>query len=77
MIMKKNIINLGVENDSSFFSNSYSKRSYMDEIAVMEEDSNVDFPMWSEKESLMKGPAEIKKNMDLTEMIFQGKIWKE
>lgn len=71
---EKNIINLGVKNDSSLSSNSYSGRSYMDEMAAMKEETNVDFPMRGEKESLMQGPTEIKKNMDLMEMILQGKI---
>ena len=71
----KKIINLGVENDNSLSSNSYGRfRSYMDEMAAMEEERNVDIQMRSEIESLMKGPAEIKKEMDLMKMIFQGKI---
>ncbi|GMN60607.1 hypothetical protein TIFTF001_029714 [Ficus carica] len=71
----KKIINLGVENDNSLFSNSYGGfRSYMDEMAAMEEERNVDIQMRSEIESLMKGPAEIKKEKDFMEMIFQGKI---
>ncbi|GMN60608.1 hypothetical protein TIFTF001_029702 [Ficus carica] len=71
----KSIFNLGMGNDNSLDSNSYGGfKSYIDELAAMEEERNMDFQMRSEIESLMKGPAEVKKEMDLMEMIRQGKI---
>lgn len=73
-------INLDLENDKSLYSENYGFRSFLDEMtyaemaAAMERESNVDFQMRSEIESLMKGPCEVKKEMDLMEMICQGKI---
>ncbi|GMN42535.1 hypothetical protein TIFTF001_011745 [Ficus carica] len=48
--------------------------TYAEMAAAMERESNVDFQMRSEIESLMKGPCEVKKEMGLMEMIYQGKI---
>lgn len=66
-----------VENNKSLYSESYGFRSFLDEMAygtAMENESNVDFQMRTEIESLMKGPGEVKKEMDLMEMICQGKL---
>ncbi|GMN60610.1 hypothetical protein TIFTF001_029719 [Ficus carica] len=69
------IFNPGLESDNSLSSNYYDGfRAYIDVLGVMEEESNVDFETRSEIESLLKGPAEVKKEMHLMEMICQGKI---
>ena len=69
------VVNPVANLDNCLASNSYGGfMSYIDELAAMEEERNVDFQVRSEIESLMKGPAEVRKEMDLMEMICQGKI---
>ncbi|PON52486.1 Octamer-binding transcription factor [Parasponia andersonii] len=65
-------------NDRNFYSQGYGFRSLLEEMSygssVINDENGVDFQMRSEIESLMRGPGEVKKEMDLMEMICQGKL---
>ena len=69
---------VNAENDRNLYSESYGFKSLLEEMSygsvINDEINGVDFQMRSEIESLMRGPGEVKKEMDLMEMICQGKL---